>query len=127
MNIPKNLKYTKEHEWVRIEGAEAYVGITDYAQHSLGDIVFVELPEEGESMETGDTLGVVESVKAVSDIYCPVGGKVIEINEELIDAPEKINQNPYENWIAVIEIANHSDVDKLLSPQQYEDFCGEND
>ncbi len=121
MNIPAELRYTQKHEWVRIEGSKAYIGITDFAQHSLGDIVFVELPEEGMILKAGDSLGVVESVKAVSDVYCPLSGTVGEVNRALIDYPEKINQAPYENWMAVIEVTDPGEVDKLLTPEQYEE------
>lgn len=122
MNIPNNLKYTKEHEWVKVEGTKAYIGITDHAQHSLGDIVFIELPKVGNILKSGDTLGVVESVKAVSDVYCPLSGRVIEVNEALADSPEKINEDPYDNWIAVIELADPNEINQLLSPEQYEEI-----
>lgn len=119
------LKYSKEHEWVKLEGDRAYIGITDYAQDSLGDIVFVELPEEGEELEAGDVLGAVESVKAASDIYAPISGKVVEVNEELEDAPEMINEEPYEAWIAVLEISDPSELEDLLSAEEYEKLCEE--
>lgn len=123
MNIPADLKYTKDHEWIRSEGGKAYIGITDFAQHSLGDIVFIELPETGKVLKVGESLGVVESVKAVSEVYCPLAGKVVEVNEVLADAPERINENPYDSWIAAIEISDSSETNLLLSPQEYEDFC----
>lgn len=125
MNIPSDLKYTRDHEWVRTEGQKVYIGITDYAQHSLGDIVFVELPEKGKTIKSGETLGVVESVKAVSDVYCPLSGTVIDVNEELVDAPEKINENPYDSWIAVLEITDQGEIEQLLSPEQYQEFCSQ--
>ncbi len=125
MNIPSNLKYTRDHEWVRTEGQKVYIGITDYAQHSLGDIVFVEMPEKGKTIKAGEALGVVESVKAVSDVYCPLSGTVIEVNKELIDAPEKINEVPYDSWIAVLEIADQGEIEQLLSPEQYQEFCSQ--
>lgn len=123
--VLKDLKYSKEHEWVRIEGQKAYIGITDYAQHSLGEIVFVELPEADAELETGDTLGVVESVKAASDIYTPVSGKVVKINEELADNPGNANTDPYESWIAVLEINDMGQLDDLMTGEEYEKFCAE--
>ncbi len=123
MKLGKGLKYSKEHEWVRIEGDKVYVGITDFAQNALGDIVFVELPETDLELEAGDILGVVESVKAASDIYTPVSGAVIEVNEELNDSPETINERPYEAWIAVIELKDISQLDDLMDEHEYEDFC----
>ncbi len=125
--IPADLKYSKEHEWVRVDGSRAVVGITDYAQESLGDIVFVELPNVGDTFETGDAIGVVESVKAASDIYTPVGGKVVEINEALLDAPETINEDPYDKgWMLVIELADESQTDSLLSGEEYKAYLEEN-
>lgn len=123
MNIEKGLKYSKEHEWVRVEGNRVYIGITDYAQNALGDVVFVELPETGADLEAGDTLGVVESVKAASDIYTPVSGTVVEVNDELSESPEKINESPYEAWIAVIELNDFSQLDDLMDEYEYEQFC----
>lgn len=122
MNVPKNLNYTKEHEWVRMEGSKAYIGITDYAQHSLGDIVFVELPEEGAVLKANGKIGVVESVKAVSDVFCPLSGKVLEINQRLIDEPQLVNEDPYESWIAVLEVSNPEESSSLLTPESYEEF-----
>lgn len=127
MNAPADLKYTREHEWVKIEGEKVYVGITDYAQHTLGDIVFAELPEIGKVIKAGEILGVVESVKAVSDVYCPLSGKVVEINRELIDAPEKINEEPYENWMAALEITDQDEIGQLLSNEQYVQLCAGED
>lgn len=123
MKLEKGLKYSKEHEWVRVEDDKAYVGITDFAQNSLGDIVFVELPEIDLELEAGDILGVVESVKAASDIYTPVSGTVIEVNEQLNDSPEIINESPYEAWIAIIELHDISQLDDLMDEHEYEDFC----
>jgi glycine cleavage system H protein len=125
MKVPENLKYSKEHEWVRMEGKKAYIGITDYAQHSLGDIVFVELPEKGKKMLAGETLGAVESVKAVSDVYSPVSGYILDINEKLVDSPENINKDPYENWIVLIEMEDESELEQLVSPQLYKEYCDE--
>jgi len=125
MKVLEGLKYSKDHEWVKIEGNKAWIGITDYAQHSLGDIVFVEIPEIGAELKKGDVLGVVESVKAASDVYTPVSGKVTEVNEELGENPEKINEDPYGSWIAVLEISDMSEVEELMDKDEYERFCKE--
>ena len=118
MNIPEDLQYTKSHEWVRIEGDTATIGITDHAQDELGDLVFVELPEEGDTFDAGESFGTVESVKAVSDLYTPVGGEVVEVNSALEDAPENINEDPYgEGWIVKLRTTDEAD---LLSPEEYE-------
>lgn len=125
MNVMKGLRYSKEHEWVRLEGNRAFVGITDHAQHSLGDIVFVELPEVGAVLNESDVLGVVESVKAASDVYSPIAGKVVEINEILSEHPEKMNEEPYESWIAVLETEDTSGFEALMDETEYEAFCRE--
>ena len=118
MSVPEDLQYTRTHEWVRIEDDVATIGITDHAQEELGDVVFVELPESGATFEAGDSFGVVESVKAVSDLYTPVGGEVVEINSTLEDAPEKVNEDPYgEGWIIKLRISGEGD---LLSATDYE-------
>ena len=118
MSVPEDLQYTKSHEWVRTEGDTATIGITDHAQEELGDVVFVELPEQGAAIEAGDSFGSVESVKAVSDLYSPVGGEVVEVNSSLEDAPEKINDDPYgEGWIVKLRTSEEAD---LLSPAEYE-------
>jgi glycine cleavage system H protein len=118
LNIPEDLQYTKSHEWVRIEGDTATIGITDHAQDELGDVVFVELPEEGDTFDAGESFGTVESVKAVSDLYTPVGGEVVEVNSALEDAPENINEDPYgEGWIVKLRTTDEAD---LLSPEEYE-------
>jgi len=122
MNIPGNLKYTKEHEWVRIEGDKAYMGITDHAQEALGDIVFVELPEAGRIVSKGESIAVVESVKAVSNVYSGMDGEVLEINEELESSPELLNQQPYESWIAVLKVDKMEQYDELLTPEEYEEL-----
>ena len=120
MQIPNNLKYSKEHEWVRVEGNNVVVGISDYAQSQLGDIVFVELPEIGASVIAGKRFSVVESVKAVSDIFSPVSGKILAVNEGLNDAPEKINQAPYgDGWIAVIEMSDSNQLTELMDDTAY--------
>ncbi|UOF89738.1 glycine cleavage system protein GcvH [Fodinisporobacter ferrooxydans] len=119
--VPANVKYSSEHEWVRVEGNQAYIGITDFAQAELGDIVFVELPQAGDSLRAGATFGTVESVKTVSDLYAPVSGKILQVNEALSDAPEKVNESPYEDgWMVVVELQDPSELDKLLTPAQYE-------
>ena len=118
MAVPEDLQYTKSHEWVRFEDGTVTIGITDHAQEELGDVVFVELPEEGDTIEAGDSFGTVESVKAVSDLYTPVGGEVVEVNSSLEDAPEKINDDPYgEGWIVKLQTSEEAD---LLSPEAYE-------
>ena len=123
MNIPEDLRYTKSHEWVRIEGDTATIGITDHAQDELGDVVFVELPEEGDTFDAGESFGTVESVKAVSDLYTPVGGEVVEVNSALEDAPENINEDPYgEGWIVKLRTTDEAD---LLSSEEYEKVVAE--
>ena len=118
MNIPEDLQYTDSHEWVRIEGDTATIGITDHAQDELGDVVFAELPDEGATFDAGESFGTVESVKAVSDLYTPVGGEVVEVNSALEDAPENINEDPYgEGWIVKLRTTDRAD---LLSPEEYE-------
>lgn len=123
MKVKKDLLYTNDHEWVKVEGDKAYIGITDYAQNSLGEIVYVELPEIGDEFNAGDVFSVIESVKAASDSYLPVSGKVVEVNEELSDSPELINEDPYGNWIVVVELTDKSELDKLMSAEEYEEFC----
>ena len=120
-NIPADLMFTSSHEWVKDEGDDTVtIGITDHAQELLGDLVFVELPEIGDVIETGGEAGVVESVKAASDIYSPVSGEVIEINEDLVDSPELVNEQPYDNgWIYKIKLADPSEMDNLLNPEAY--------
>jgi glycine cleavage system H protein len=119
----KGLYYTNTHEWVKVEDGFAYIGITDYAQHSLGEIVFVELPEEEDQISAGDEISAIESVKAASDIISPVSGIIVLVNDELEDNPELINEDPYENWIVKIELEDESEVNKLLSADEYEDIC----
>ncbi|MBM4316511.1 MAG: glycine cleavage system protein GcvH [Deltaproteobacteria bacterium] len=127
MTIEKGLKYTKEHEWVLLEENVATIGITDFAQESLGDITYVQLPKEGESVQKNDSFGVVESVKAVSDLYAPVSGRVVEVNQPLLEAPELINEDPYqEGWMLKIELANDADVEDLMSADEYKDYVEEN-
>ena len=120
MKFPTELKYSKEHEWVRQDGRRFVVGITDFAQSQLGDIVFVELPAVGAAITAGKRFSVVESVKAVSDIFAPINGKVVEINEALNDTPEKVNQDPYgDGWIAVVEVAEGTSFDDLMDSEAY--------
>jgi glycine cleavage system H protein len=123
MKVVKGLRYSKEHEWVKVEGKKAYIGVTDFAQHNLGEIVYVELPEEGAELKAGDVLSAVDSVKAASDVYAPVSGKVVEVNEALCEAPEGINSDPYGSWIAAIELADESEVTGLMDARGYEEFC----
>ena len=125
MAYPANYKYTKEHEWIDVNGAKGSVGITDYAQNSLGDIVFVDLPKVGDTLEAGKIFGSVESVKAVSDLYSPVTGTVTEVNEALKDAPEKINADANNTWMMKLDVANPAELDGLLSAADYEKFLAE--
>ncbi|WP_088104013.1 glycine cleavage system protein GcvH [Halalkalibacter urbisdiaboli] len=125
-NLPKELKYSEEHEWVKVEGEKVRIGITDFAQSELGDIVFVELPEIGDEIEADEPFGSVESVKTVSELYAPISGKVVEINEELDDSPEFVNESPYEKaWMIVIEPSDKSEIDKLMSAEEYEQMISE--
>lgn len=124
MTTPKELKYSKTHEWVKeLDGGLVEIGLTDFAQDALGSLVFVNLPEVGDDVTMGEALGDVESVKAVSDVYCPVSGTVAEINEELLDAPEKINEAPYEAWL--IRVENVTETEDLLEAADYEAVCAE--
>ena len=123
---PDNFHYTKEHEWVRVEGTAATIGITDHAQHELGDIVYVDLPKVGAMLEKGKTLGSVESVKAVSDIYAPVSGEVTDINEALATAPEKLNEDPHgDAWLVKIKLKAPDEIKQLLSASDYQSYIGE--
>ena len=120
MNVPAELKYTKEHEWIRVEGEEAYVGITDYAQSQLGDIVFVEVETEGDNLEAGDTFGTIEAVKTVSDLYMPVAAEVLEFNSELEDQHDLVNKDPYgKGWIIKVKIEDEAQLDGLLNAEAY--------
>ena len=125
MAYPANYKYTKEHEWISVEGAAGTVGITDYAQSSLGDIVFVDLPKVGDAVEAGKIFGSVESVKAVSDLYSPVSGTVTAVNEELKDKPEKVNEDANATWMLKLELKDATELDALLSAEAYEKFVSE--
>jgi len=126
MNVPANLKYTKEHEWIRLEDEIAFVGITDYAQSELGEIVFIEVETVGESLNEGDVFGTVEAVKTVSDLYLPVDGEILEFNEILESKPELVNEDPYgAGWMVKVVISDLSQFDALLSAQEYEKLIGE--
>ncbi len=123
MNFPADLKYSKSHEWVKMEDGVAVVGITDFAQDALGDVVFINLPQEGDAVTAGESLGDVESVKAVSDVICPVSGTVSAVNEDLADAPEALNSDPYGSWI--IKVENITDEEDLMDAAAYEAFCAQ--
>lgn len=126
MNFPTNVKYTNEHEWIRLEGEEAYVGITDYAQTQLGDIVFVDVPTEGETLEKGETFGSIEVVKTVSDLFLPVGGEILEVNPALEENPELVNKDPYgEGWIIRIKPTDVSEAEELLDAEEYKKLINE--
>lgn len=126
MTTPKEFKYSKEHEWVKDESGKFRIGITDFAQAELGDIVFVELPEEGDDITAGESFGSVESVKTVSELYAPVSGKVVEVNEELEDNPEYVNDSPYEQaWMIVVEPSDASELDALMSAEDYDKMTQE--
>lgn len=126
MNLPKELKYSEEHEWVKVEGNQVRIGITDFAQAELGDIVFVELPEVGDDIEIDEPFGSVESVKTVSELYAPISGKVVAVNEDLDDSPEFVNESPYEKaWMVIVEPSDESELDKLMNAEQYEEMTKE--
>jgi glycine cleavage system H protein len=125
MKIPENLKYTKDHEWLRQEGDIAFIGITDFAQKELGDIVFIEVETVGESLDKEETFGTIEAVKTVSDLFMPVSGKVLEFNESLADTPEKVNSDPYgEGWIVKLELSDPSQVEDLMDAGHYKEIIG---
>ena len=122
-NVPEDLHYSKDHEWVRVDGDQAIIGITDYAQNSLGDVVYVELPKAEDEFAASESFGSVESVKAVSEVFTPVAGVVVKINESLADEPETVNSDPYGNgWMIRLKMANPGEVDSLLTAAEYEDF-----
>ncbi|WP_100332195.1 glycine cleavage system protein GcvH [Bacillus xiapuensis] len=126
MNTPKELRYSEEHEWVKTEGNKVRIGITEFAQSELGDIVFVELPSVGDEITADEPFGSVESVKTVSELYAPVSGKVVEVNEDLDDNPEFVNESPYEKaWMIVVELADSSQLDDLMTAEQYEEMVKE--
>ena len=126
MNFPTNVKYTSEHEWIRLEGEEAYVGITDYAQDQRGDIVFVDVTTEGETLEAGEVFGTIEVVKTVSDLFLPVGGEILVVNPELEEHPELVNQDPYgKGWLVRIRPTDVSEMDKLMDAEAYKQIINE--
>lgn len=126
MNFPDNLKYHKEHTWVKVSGKKATIGITDYAQDALGDIVYIDLPEVDSTVEAGSEISEIESTKATSPVIVPVSGTIVEVNEDLSESPEVINEDPYEKgWIAVIEMSNVSELDELMDASEYEKFVEE--
>lgn len=126
MNFPTNVKYTNEHEWIRLEGDEAYVGITDYAQEQLGDIVFVDVTTEGETLKKGEVFGTIEVVKTVSDLFLPIGGEVLEINPELEEHPELVNKDPYgDGWLIKIKPTDTTEMDELLDAEAYKQIINE--
>jgi glycine cleavage system H protein len=126
MNFPEDLKYTRDHEWARVKGNRVTIGITDFAQDQLGDVVYVELPDLGDVVKKGEAFGVVESTKAVSDLFAPVSGKVVEVNDPLADAPETVNEDPYEEgWMIVVEVADPKDLGDLLDAPAYQKFVEE--
>ncbi|MBU8880825.1 glycine cleavage system protein GcvH [Bacillus sp. FJAT-29790] len=126
MNTPKELRYSEEHEWIKTEGEQVRIGITDFAQSELGDIVFVELPEVGDEITADEPFGSVESVKTVSELYAPISGKVVAVNEDLSDSPEFVNESPYEKaWMILVEPSNAGELDNLMSAEQYEEMVKE--
>lgn len=125
MNIPANLKYTEDHEWVKIDGDIATIGVTDFAQQQLGDVVFVEIETEGETLDKGETFGTIEAVKTVSDLFMPMAGEVVEINPKLEEAPETVNSDPYgDGWMIKVKISDDSQLDELLSAEAYNETIG---
>lgn len=124
-NIPTELKYTKEHEWAKLEGDVVTIGITDFAQAALGDIVFVELPEVGDTIDKEGTFGVVESIKSASDLFSPLCGEVVAINEEITESPDMLNQDAYGSWMVKLKVSDSTEFDKLLSPEEYAPLCEE--
>jgi glycine cleavage system H protein len=125
MNFPENLKYTKDHEWILVEGDEAKIGITDFAQGELGDIVFVDISSEGETLNAEDVFGSVEAVKTVSELYMPVSGEIVEVNADLDSAPETVNSDPYgQGWMVRVKLSDMSQIDQLMSAEQYREMVG---
>lgn len=127
MNIPENLRYSKDHEWIAVDGDTATIGITDYAQHALGDVVYVDLPRTGDKFGTHEAFGSVESVKAVSEIFTPVAGEVLEVNESINDTPESVNKEPYtDGWMVKVKMDNPLEADAMLSAVEYEEYLSAN-
>lgn len=125
MEVKKGLYYTNEHEWVMVEGEAAFIGISDYAQHSMGELVFIDLPEEGDEFEKGDAFGAVESVKAASDVYMPISGEILEVNENVSDNPALVNEDAFENWLIKIKPSDLEELGELMNSEQYEAFLSE--
>ncbi len=123
--VKKDLFYTKDHDWVRVEGNKAYIGLSDYAQHHLGSIVYAEAPEVDDEFKSGDAYGVVESVKAATDLNMPVSGKIVEVNEDVVDSPEKFNEDPWENWFVAVEMSDENELNDLLKAEDYEKLLEE--
>ena len=125
MNIPANLKYSKDHEWIKVDGEEAYVGITDFAQDQLGDIVFLDVNTVGETLAAEEVFGTIEAVKTVSDVFLPIDAEIVEFNEALNDAPDTVNKDPYgEGWIVKVKISNPAQIESLLTAEQYQELIG---
>ena len=124
MNVPGNLKYTKDHEWIRVEGEEGFVGITDFAQGELGDVVFVEIETVGETLGKEEVFGTIEAVKTVSDLFMPVGGEILELNPDIEENPEVVNKDPYGTWMIKVKITDPGEVNDLLSPDEYKELIG---
>lgn len=128
MQVPEDLRYSKEHEWVKLEGDQVRIGITEFAQDELGDVVFVELPEEGDDLELDEPFGSVESVKTVSELYAPIAGRVVEVNEELDDSPEFVNESPYEKaWMVVLEPNDTEEIENLMTAEEYDQMTQDDD
>jgi glycine cleavage system H protein len=126
-NIPENLRYTKDHEWINVDGDTATIGITDYAQHSLGDVVYIDMPRVGDKFGAHEAIGSVESVKAVSEVFTPIAGEIVQVNEGLNDAPEKVNSDPYgDGWFIKVKMDNPGEADALLSGEEYEEYLSSN-
>lgn len=125
MKVAKDILYSNDHEWVKVEGEHAFIGISDFAQNQLGDIVYVELPEIDDELEKEDSFSAIESVKAAADVYMPVGGTVVEVNEALLDDPALINSDPYDNWLVKITLADKAELDELMTSEEYENFIAE--
>ncbi len=125
MKTVEGLFYSKDHEWIKVEGSKASIGITDYAQNALGEIVYIELPEVDDEFAEGDVFSVVESVKAASDSYLPISGKIVEVNEQLDDSPQLVNEDAYGAWLVVVEMENEDELKNLMNEQEYKDFCSE--
>lgn len=126
MNVPTNLKYTKDHEWIKVDGAEALVGITDFAQSQLGDVVFIEIETQGETLAKEEVFGTVEAVKTVSDMFMPVGGEILEVNPKLADQPDVVNKDPYgDGWMVRIRMTNPAELNELLTPEKYKELINE--